>query len=230
MSPCARESVMEIKVSGCAPRAASQRPCLRGQSLSSHRALALPLAEWYFDIETEGTDPQQDKILTVQYQPLDDGRPAGTFRVLAEWEWGEKQIVRSIVDKGLLEPTWDFVPVGNRLKFDITFAMEKAEKYDLKKFTAEALRYYWFSKPIIDLAPVLLMMNRGRFAGSSMSGFADKPSGSIVPGLYREGRFSEILGYVTREKDETLRVMQEVREMLEAYGDSRQGAAAKGEG
>ncbi len=186
------------------------------------------LTEWYLDIETEGTDPQQDKILTIQYQPLNDGRPAGAFQVLAEWEWGEKQIVRAVVEKGLLEPTWDFVPVGNRLKFDITFIMEKAERYGLKKFTVESLRFYWFSKPIVDLAPVLFMMNRGRFTGSSVSAFADKPSGSIVPGLYREGKFPEIIRYVTREKDETLGLLEGARALLEEFGDHRRPFEAPG--
>ncbi len=181
--------------------------------------------EWYLDIETEGTDPQQDKILTIQYQLLDGRRPTGPFQILAEWEWGEKQIVRTIVERGLLEPTWDFVPVGNRLKFDITFIMEKAEKYGLKKFTVESLRLYWFNKPLVDLAPVLFLMNRGRFEGSSVSAFADKPGSSVVPGLYREGRYADIIGYVTRERDEILGVLGEVGGILEAYGATRRGAA-----
>ena len=179
------------------------------------------MAEWYFDIETEGTDPQQDRIITVQYQSMTDGRPAGTFQILAEWEWGEKEIVRLIVEKGLLDPTWDFVPVGNRLKFDITFVMEKAEKYGIKKFTVEGLRYYWFTKPLVDIAPVILLMNRGRFSGSSISRFSEKRNSSEVPGLYREGRYAEIIDYVTREKDETLGLIREAGSILEEFGLAR---------
>jgi len=48
----------------------------------------LPL--YYFDIETTGDDPQQDRIVTAQYQPLaDDLSAVGPFQVIAEWEWGE---------------------------------------------------------------------------------------------------------------------------------------------
>ena len=54
-------------------------------------ALASSLTEWYFDIETEGTDPQQDKILSIQYQSMSDGEPMGPFQVLAEWEWGRSR-------------------------------------------------------------------------------------------------------------------------------------------
>jgi hypothetical protein len=179
------------------------------------------LTEWYFDIETEGTDPQADRILTIQYQSLEDGAPRGAFQVFAEWEWGEKEIVRQIVEKGLLDPTWDFVPVGNRLKFDITFIMEKAEKYDIKKFTLEGLRYYWFNKPLMDIAPVVLLMNGGRFAGSSISRFSEKRNSSEVPRLFREGRYPEVIEYITREKDETLALIREAGSLLEAFGVER---------
>jgi len=179
------------------------------------------LTEWYLDIETEGTDPQQDRILTIQCQPLEDQRPTGAFQILAEWEWGEKQIVGFILDKGLLEPTWDFVPVGNRLKFDITFIMQKAEKHGLKKFTREQLRYYWFSKPMLDLAPFLVMMNRGKFTGSSIAAFTEKPGSAWVPIWYREGQHAKIIEYVTHEKDETLALLAELKDLVGGYGDRR---------
>ena len=103
--------------------------------------------------------------------------------------------------------------------------MEKAEKYGAKKFTLDGLRYYWFNKPLVDLAPVLVMMNRGRFAGSSISGFSEKPGSATVPRLYHEGRYPEILEYVNREKDETLALFDEVRSVLEAFGDGRHRGA-----
>ena len=185
------------------------------------------MTEWYLDIETEGTDPQQDRILTIQCQPLEDQRPTGAFQILAEWEWGEKQIVGFILDKGLLEPTWDFVPVGNRLKFDITFIMQKAEKHGLKKFTREQLRYYWFSKPMLDLAPFLVMMNRGKFTGSSIAAFTEKPGSAWVPIWYREGQHAKIIEYVTREKDETLAVLAELKDLVGGYGDRRRKKAGQ---
>src|SRR3990172_12760414 len=88
------------------------------------------LALYYFDLETTGDDPQQDRIVTVQYQLLaDDLTALGAFQVIAEWEWGEKQVIQTALDKGVLEPTWDFVPVGNRLRFDLTFLIERATKW-----------------------------------------------------------------------------------------------------
>jgi len=194
------------------------------QRISSPLAVVTLLAEWYFDIETEGTDPQQDRILTIQYQAMTDGERAGSFQMLAEWEWGEKQIVRTIVEKGLLDPTWDFVPVGNHLKFDITFVMEKAERYGIKKFGLEGLRYYWFTKPLIDLGDVLRLMNRSGPQGSSISEFSRKNS-SDVPRLYRDGKYEEIIEYVTREKDETFAILREAGSLLQDLTTGRRQTA-----
>jgi len=177
---------------------------------------------YYFDVETEGDDPQADRIVSVQYQQLaDDLSPLGSFQIMAEWEWGEKQVVQMALEKGVLEPTWDFVPVGNRLRFDLTFLLERATKWKLVQWDPAKLKIYWYTKPLLDLAPILVLMNRGGFTGSSLQAFADKPSGSEVPHLYRQGRYKEIIEYVTKEKDAALSVLQEARDVLAALGDRR---------
>ena len=186
----------------------------------SPEGLLLPL--YYFDMETTGDDPQQDRIVTVQYQPLaDDLEPTGLFQVVAEWEWGEKQLVQMALEKGILEPTWDFVPVGNRLRFDLTFLIERATKWKLIEWDMAKLKYYWFTKPTLDLAPILVMLNRGAFAGSSLQNFADKESGARVPKMHRQGRYAEIIEYVTRERDAAMDLLRESREVLAVLGDRR---------
>src|SRR5437899_8882082 len=131
----------------------------------------LPL--YYLDVETTGDDPQQDRIVTVQYQALaDDLTPTGLFQVIAEWAWGEKQVIQTVLDKGVLEPTWDFVPLGNRLRFDLTFLIERATKWKLIEWDMPKLKYFWFTKPYLDLAPVLVMLNRGPLSGSRPHSFA----------------------------------------------------------
>ena len=180
----------------------------------------LPL--YYFDVETTGDDPQQDRVVTVQYQGLaEDLTPIGAFQVIAEWEWGEKQVIQMALEKGVLEPTWDFVPVGNRLRFDLTFLIERATKWKLIDWDMARLKYFWFTKPYLDLAPVLVMLNRGTFSGSSLHTFAEKESGARVPKMYRQGRFSEIIAYVTRERDAALDVLTESRAAIGQLGDRR---------
>lgn len=193
--------------------------------MGAREGFLLPL--YYFDVETTGDDPQQDRVVTVQYQPLgDDLQPVGPFQVMAEWEWGEKQVLQMALEKGILEPTWDFVPVGNRLRFDLTFLVERATKWKLIDWDIAKLKYYWFTKPFIDLGPVLVMLNRGQFTGSSLGAFANKESGRLVPKMYRQGHYGDIIDYVTRERDAAVQLLLDVREVLGSFGDSRRPTAA----
>lgn len=186
----------------------------------ANQALALTL--FYFDIETTGDDPQQDRIVSVQYQQLSDAfAPVGSFQILAEWEWGEKQVLQMILQKGVLEPTWDFVPVGNRVRFDLTFLVERATKWGLLDWDLGKLKFFWYTKPVLDLQPLLVLMNRGQFAGSSLHAFAEKDSGAKVPALYRQGKCAEIVEYVTKEKDAVLGLITEAVGVLGPLGDRR---------
>ena len=180
---------------------------------------------FYFDVETEGEDPQQDRLLTIQYQPLgDDLRPVGSLTVLAEWEWGEKEMVRVVLPKGVLDPTWDFVPVGNRLRFDLTFLMERAQRHGLRESSTADVRRFWFDKPMLDVGHVLVLMNAGRFEGSSIENFTAKPPSAEAPRLYRQGKYQELLAYVERERDETLALLAELRSLLTAFGERKRKA------
>jgi len=83
------------------------------------------------------------------------------------------------------------------------------------------LKFYWFTKPYLDLAPILVMLNHGAFTGSSLHVFADKESGALVPKMYRQGRYPDIIDYVTRERDAAFDVLRDSRETLGALGDQR---------
>ncbi len=173
-------------------------------------------------METTGDDPAQDRIITVQFQPLADGlTPTGALQIVAEWEWGEKQAIQTVLEKGVLEPTWDFVPVGNRLRFDLTFLIERATKWKLIDWDMGKLKYYWFTKPYFDLSSVLVLLNRGSFEGSSLHRYADKESGSRVPKMYRDGRYLDVIEYVTRERDAAMDVLNESLQVLGDLGDKR---------
>ncbi len=186
------------------------------------------VTEYYFDVETEGEDPLQDRIVTVQYQQLEDGEPVGNFNILAEWEWGEKEILRMILDKGLMEVSWDFVPIGNRLTFDITFVVERAERHKLISWQPPQLKYYFFRKPMLDIWPVLVLMNRGRFEGSSLTSFTQKEWSGVVPALYKKGDYQAILRYVEEERQAVLDIYREVRSVLSTLGDRRKARKAEG--
>ena len=177
---------------------------------------------YYFDIETEGEDPQSDRVVTVQFQQLsEDLRPMGHMQVLTEWEWGEREILRLILAKGVLDVTWDFVPVGNRLRFDLTFLIERAQHHRLQEWSMSEVRRFWFDKPMLDLGPVLVLMNAGRFDGSGIKQFTDKGASAEVPVFYRQGKLDEILAYVEKERDVTLALLAELRALLTTFGERK---------
>ncbi|MCJ2555186.1 MAG: hypothetical protein LN410_03180 [Candidatus Thermoplasmatota archaeon] len=186
------------------------------------------MTEYYFDVETEGVDPLQDKIITIQFQQLEGGETRGDFTVLAEWEWGEREILHAVKKKGLLDAGWDFVPVGNRLRFDLNFVVERAERHKLITWKPGEVKYYLFEKPMLDLASVLVLMNRGRFKGSSLTAFtAKKEWGNVIRTHYHNGEYAEILEYVEKEKEALLELYREVRSVLSTLGDRRKQRLAE---
>jgi len=177
------------------------------------------VAEYYFDIETEGEDPRKHKIITAQFQRLWNGEPRGDFTILKEWEIGEKEIIRRIIDLSLLLDGFDFVPVGNRLKFELVFLIEKAQKYDMIDWGIEEIKQYFFKKPLIDIDSILILMNEGRFKGSSLDAFSGKKRrGIIVPQLYKEQKYDEIIEYIQEEKEAFLDLYNEVGSVLVSLG------------
>ena len=126
-------------------------------------------------------------------------------------------------------PEADRATLIRRLRFDLTFLIERATKWKLIDWDMAKLKYFWFTKPYLDLAPVLVMLNRGTFTGSSLHSFADKESGARVPKMYREGLFPEIIDYVTRERDAALDLLKESREVIGDLGDRRRRPVHKGE-
>jgi len=187
------------------------------------------MTEYYFDIETLGTDPQDDKIITIQYQMLEDGEPVGDLVILKEWESSEGEIVKEILDKQLLEPGWDFVPIGNRLRFDIIFIIEKAQQHGLLDWKPGDMKYYFFNKPTLDISPILVMMNDLKFLGSGIDNFTKKKKGSIVPVHYNKGEFDEIIKYIGVERDAVLGLIAEVRAVLSTFGNRKRAALAEDE-
>lgn len=185
------------------------------------------MTEYYFDVETLGTDPQEDKIITIQYQMLEDGEPVGDFVILKEWESSEGDIVKEILDQKILDPGWDFVPVGNRLRFDIIFIMEKARKHGLLDPKVAEIKYYFFQKPKLDIYPMLIMMNDMKFKGSGVDNFTEKRKGEIVPLLYAERNYDEIIKYIHQERDAVLGLIAELRSVLSTFGKRKKHALAE---
>src|SRR5581483_5989882 len=126
----------------------------------------------YFDIETLGLDPQNDKIITIQYQNLiydDDGKPDHNaeipdtikpgLHILKEWETSEEFIIQHVYNDLLSPERRDkFEPVGNNLSFEGRFIKAKLKKYNILG-EDEALKFGQLNQ--IDLMPVVKLVNGG---------------------------------------------------------------------
>ncbi len=158
------------------------------------------MAKYYFDIETysvgEKIDPSKDKIISIQFQELNDktGEAKGPLNIYKEWETSEEAIVRKFFPKFR---AWEFIPVGNNLAFERMFLKEKFEKFLGREITHKYLDYYM---PSIDLQPVLVIMNKGQFKGSGLHFFSEKKySGEKIKEWYEAKDFESIENYIKME-------------------------------
>ncbi len=171
------------------------------------------MVEYYFDIETHspGEKPNiaQDKIITIQYQELSaDGNPRGQSQILTECDSGsEKALLESFAKVFLTENPWAFVPVGfNLYGFDlISFLV----RYNHHFGTNYGLQWL-YDKPVFDIKPVLIMMERGFIGCGDIFG---KRYPNPVKAWYESGQpgRAQIIGYVAGEAARFVQVYQNLK-------------------
>jgi hypothetical protein len=154
---------------------------------------------YYCDVESEGLSPQEHKILTIQFQRIDNfGNPSGDLIILREWELGEEEMIKRFFNIICTENCWNFAIIGQNTLFDIRFILEKFKKYnlDIKKSEIDFL----YSLPIIDIHSTLVILNNLNFKGSGLDSLTNKKQkGDIIPKLYQEKNYLEIENYIKNE-------------------------------
>lgn len=161
------------------------------------------VGEYYFSLQAEGGDPARDRIITLQYQPLGEGGPQGHLTILAEWEWGEKEAIRSILEKGLLDPSSGFIPVGFDLRRKLGFLVERARRHGFLKGIPEPVEAHVMPRRMVDLA---------EGPGGPPAEVEHLRAMDVeVATLYHRQRFQGILEHLERER----------RMVLEVYGRAR---------
>lgn len=164
------------------------------------------MSNYYLDIETTGTNPAVDKIVTIQFVELERNTAAqkGELRILKEWESSEKDILtRFIQESPILDRyAFSFVPVGYNLLFEYKFLLQRSLLHDLMPINL-------LKRPLIDLRVIGVLMNRGEFLGSGLDRITGKPhNGNTILKWYAEKRWNEIECYVKTETEEFLRLCQ----------------------
>ena len=110
------------------------------------------MAEYYFDIETTGTNFDTDEIITIQWQELDrfTGKPIGELNILKRWESSEEEIIKKF-QPNLTCNRWAFVFIGKNLFFDFCMLDERLKHFGIGKIDLRCLN----ERVSLDIKPIL---------------------------------------------------------------------------
>ena len=161
------------------------------------------MAEYYFDIETEGLDPETSQICTVQFQKLStlSGSPEGDLVIWKAWEKSEREMIAEFHEMFYAGPqekekVWQFIPIGQNLLFDFNFLNHKVRQHLGKEYLLDFLK----DKPFLDIKHILIVKNYGRFHGyDQLLGNTDESA--KVGDWFRNGEYDKIESYIKREAE-----------------------------
>ena len=166
----------------------------------------------FFDIETTGLDPENDSIITIQSQllPKAPRTATGPLKIGKLWDhnMSEKALLSTIIPLFIGSP-WKFIPVGNNLVFDFKFLAARIKKYFEFNSTIE----YFLSRPHLDLKTTMILMNDGKFTKYSQI-MQKQSNGKIIPELFRNKKYDEIVNYVKDEADAFVKFYSHLQETL----------------
>lgn len=169
------------------------------------------MTEYYFDIETTGTDFDKDEIITLQWQEVDrfTGAPIGKLNILKRWESSEEKIIREF-QPNLTCHHWDFVFIGKNLSFDFCILNERLKHFRLGEIDLRCLH----ERASLDIKPILVMMNNGFVGYDKLIPKTNPITGNLIPELYKAKRYPEIVKYVEDEAGDFLRIYQVLKKEL----------------
>ena len=189
---------------------------------------------YYFAIEGyhtgEKPDPATDTLITIQYQKIDltSGEPLEKLTILKEWESSEKSTVTTFYNQ-FFKPevrVTHFIPVGINLDYAYEMIIAKCKKYNLPPITSHHLYY---ERPRLDLGPVLVLLNDGRFAGARLDMFSSKKSDAGRINKWYEKKEFKPIEHTLRDEAETfLKLFQYLSKYKTRLGIARKGKPAHG--
>jgi hypothetical protein len=188
---------------------------------------------YYFAMEgyhaREKSDPADDTLITIQYQKIDlaTGEPLEKLTILKEWESSEKSIVTTFYNQ-FFNPevrVTHFIPVGINLDYAYEMIIAKCKKYNLPPVTSHQLYY---ERPRLDLGPVLVLLNDGRFAGASLDSFSSKKSDAgRINKWYEKKEFKPIEHTLRNEAESFLKLFQYLSKYKTRLGIAKKGKPAR---
>lgn len=169
------------------------------------------MTEYYFDIETTGTDFEKDEIITIQWQMLSfAGEPVGELNILKSWESSEKEILETFFPN-LTCNRWEFIFVGKHMGFDFAMLGQRLKHYNIGEFNLCCLQ----ERVTLDIEPVLVLVNGGRFKGYQNCMPKTNPTeNKDIPELYSNGKFDEIIQYIVDEAKDFTDAFQHLKKEM----------------
>lgn len=184
------------------------------------------MTEYYFDIETSELDPWKNQVIAVAYQLVSRNLPSGDLIILRAWEsGGERGILSKVMKLGLFDidggKSFNFIPVGTNLFFDLVFLFVRTQKLGLKRWTTKRILQFLQEKPMKDIKTALVAMNDGSFKGSGLDDFTTKKrvDGAVVPRLWAKRDFEGIDRYIHEDARAFFDVYGKITATLRDLGD-----------
>jgi len=181
--------------------------------------------EYYFDIETSGLDLWKEQVVAVAYQPIVSGAPADDLTILKAWDrGGEERVLRQVLKLGVFEADRDnafaFVPIGTNLLFDLTFLIARMDRLGIRKWKPREVLHFFHNKPTKDIKHVLVLMNEGRFKGSSLDAFSTKKrtGGAAVVDMWRRKDYKGIEEYIREDAEAFFEIYVKIVPSLSELG------------
>jgi hypothetical protein len=175
------------------------------------------MTEYYFDMETTGFNFDTDEIITIQWQRLNGftGEPIGELNILKRWDSSEKEILESFLPNLRCKPL-DFIFVGKNLLFDFCLLNQRMKQHNLGELDLRCL----YERAVLDIKPILVMMNKGIFMGyDKMLPKTNPLTNDQIPQLYKEGkgRYPEIIQYIQDEAKDFMKAYQIFKKEIPSF-------------
>ena len=105
--------------------------------------------------------------------------------------------IQAFLEDFKLEDVWNFIPIGcSLIQYDLFVLYHRSKKYNIQIDIYKLFR----EQPIIDIKPILVLLNKMKFKGSSLHNFTKKKtSGENIWSLYENKNYGEIVQYVIEE-------------------------------
>ena len=168
--------------------------------------MVLIVTEYYFDTEATSFNFDTAEIITIQWQMLDEfmGEPKGELNILKRWESSEKEILETFIPN-LKCYLWDFIFVGKNLMFDFCLLNQRMKQHNLGEID---LRYL-HDRLIIDIKPIQVLINKGKFKGYDKVIPKTNPlTNDKIPQLYKDENYPEIIQYIKDEAEDFIKAYQ----------------------